>query len=223
MVALALISMLGCTSNGPTAESPRKGIRQEASPQPRGDASPTLTLVVAEALGIANAVVRGALDETTAIWKAAGVTIEWHLSNGSSLASDPSPVRVLLDDARGSVADQDLPLGWISFNASGVPDGIVHLSHRNVIQLIDSTSAYRDRPTSYRELLAARALGRALAHELGHYLTASKDHSPSGLMKGRHLVDELFSPARTGFMSNDNFDPFALRVQKCTVSPGSST
>jgi hypothetical protein len=143
--------------------------------------------------------VRGALNEATAIWRDAGVMIAWQLSDGSSIDGDPSTVRVLLDDARGSVSGQDLPLGWINFNASGRSEGIVHLSHRNVVQLLDATEAYRSRPISYKELLAARALGRALAHELGHHLTASKVHSPSGLMKARRLVDELFSPARTGF------------------------
>jgi hypothetical protein len=130
--------------------------------------------------------------------------IAWHLSDGSSIDDDPSTVRVLLDDARGSVSGQDLPLGWINFNASGRSEGIVHLSHRNVVQLLDATEAYRSRPIGYKELLAARALGRALAHELGHHLTASIVHSPSGLMKARRRVDELFSPARTGFTLNSD-------------------
>lgn len=166
MIALALISMLSCRSSGLTAESADKGARRQASARSRGDAHSSLIVVVAATPGISSAIVRGALDETTAIWRAGGFTLEWHLSNGSSIASDPSTVHVILDDARGSVSGQDLPLGWINFNSYGVPEGIVHLSHRNVVQLIDATDAYRNRPTSYKELLVARALGRALAHEL---------------------------------------------------------
>jgi hypothetical protein len=35
---------------------------------------------------------------------------------------------------------------------------------------------------------------------LGHQLTASKIHSPSGLMKARLFLDELFSPSRSGLL-----------------------
>jgi hypothetical protein len=199
MIALALISMLSCTSNELATESVREGARLVAPSRSRDDASFSVVLVVEATRGLPNAMVRGALKETTAIWRAAGVAIEWHLSNSSSIASDASTVRVILDDARGTVSGHDLPLGWINFNSAGIPEGIVHLSRANVFRLIDATAAYRNRPTSYQELLAARALGRALAHELGHYLTGSKVHSPAGLMKGRRLADELFSPTRTGF------------------------
>jgi hypothetical protein len=175
------------------------------SPQESRLAPPSpLVLLVEAAPGVSNAIVTGALDEATTIWRAAGVMIEWRLSNESSFERDPLTVRVLLEEARGSTSGRDLPLGWINFDASGESEGIVHLSYLNVVQLLDATEALRNRPTSYRELLAARALGRALAHELGHHLTASKAHSPSGLMKGRQLVDELFSPDRTGFFLNDN-------------------
>ena len=164
----------------------------------------SLVLLVEAAPGVSNGIVSGALDEATAIWRAAGVMIEWRLSNESSIELDPLTVRVLFEEARGSVSGRDLPLGWINFDASGRSEGVAHLSYPNVVHLLDDTEAFRNRPTSYRELLAARALGRALAHELGHHLTASKVHSPSGLMKGRRLIDELFSPARTGFSLNTN-------------------
>jgi hypothetical protein len=77
---------------------------------------------------------------------------------------------------------------------------------------MDATDAYRNRPESYKELLAARALGRALAHELFHQLMASKAHSPSGLMKARRLADELFSPSRTGFTLNNEERQLAART-----------
>lgn len=36
-------------------------------------------------------------------------------------------------------------------------------------------------PGRQREILLSRAMGRALAHEMGHYLLASKVHTMSGL------------------------------------------
>jgi hypothetical protein len=204
MMALALAAVLSCDAERLTTPSGESATTRHASTELRLAHPSSVMLLVAVAPGISNGVVRGALNEATAIWRDAGVMIAWHLSDGSSIDGDPSTVRVLLDDARGSVSGQDLPLGWINFNASGRSEGIVHLSHRNVVQLLDATEAYRSRPIGYKELLAARALGRALAHELGHHLTASKVHSPSGLMKARRMVDEFFSPARSGFTLNSD-------------------
>ena len=50
-----------------------------------------------------------------------------------------------------------------------------------------------------RETLLARAMGRALAHELGHYLLASKAHTERGLMKAVMTAVELFMPDSGGF------------------------
>jgi hypothetical protein len=215
MIALALISisMLSCSRKAPVAMNAREDIRQPAAtPSAHDDSS--LVLIVEATPGIPSAIVHGALVETMAIWGTAGVAIEWHLSNAWPAASDVSIVRVTLDDAQGNRSGSELPLGWINFNSDGVPDGIVHLSRANVITLIDAAVAYRDRPTSYQELLIGRALGRALAHELGHYLTASKVHSPYGLMKARRSPDELFSPSRAGFMPN--FDKRQLALKRPT-------
>ena len=55
-------------------------------------------------------------------------------------------------------------------------------------------------PVAYRDTLLSRAIGRALAHEIGHYLFASKVHTPAGLMKAVHSAVELFSPTRGHFM-----------------------
>ena len=203
MIWIALISMLSCTSGRSMVESARENARQPPSARSRGDVPPSVTLVVSATPAVSNTIVTGALNEATAIWRVAGFTLGWRVSNGPSGASEPSTVHVILDDERGRVIQQDQALGWIMFDPSGVPEPLVHLSHRNVTQMVDAIDSYRNRPSSYKELLVARALGRALAHELGHFLMASKNHSPSGLMKGRRLSDELFSPIRTGFQLND--------------------
>ena len=53
-------------------------------------------------------------------------------------------------------------------------------------------------PIVQREMLLARAMGRALAHELGHYLLASKVHTPRGLMKAMLSAPELFLSDASG-------------------------
>jgi hypothetical protein len=56
-----------------------------------------------------------------------------------------------------------------------------------------------ERPAALRERLMGRVLGRAVAHELGHYLFNSADHTPAGLMRARHRLDELTSPFSRAF------------------------
>src|SRR5262249_24766161 len=54
-------------------------------------------------------------------------------------------------------------------------------------------------PRLEQQILLGRAMGRALAHELGHYLLASKAHSARGLMQGRRTTAELFATERVRF------------------------
>src|SRR5258708_37039209 len=47
-------------------------------------------------------------------------------------------------------------------------------------------------PLAERQLLLGRAMGRALAHEMGHYLLSSKAHTATGLMRARITATEFF-------------------------------
>ena len=51
-------------------------------------------------------------------------------------------------------------------------------------------------------VLIGRAMGRALAHELGHYLLASKTHTAGGLMQGRRRAYDFFAPEAVHFEIN---------------------
>jgi hypothetical protein len=51
-----------------------------------------------------------------------------------------------------------------------------------------------------RDEVVARALGRALAHEIGHYLLRSPHHASSGLMQARHKGSALGSPNNRAFV-----------------------
>jgi hypothetical protein len=111
-------------------------------------------------------------------------------------------VRVILNDRMGAVHPTQRPLGWITFSASGAPEPVIELSRGNAVWMLDANASDRDRPTRGREMLLERALGRALAHELGHYLLAMKSHASVGLMRGVHSRDEFFSPSPASFQLN---------------------
>ena len=192
MMWLALLATLPCES---------------AAPVPTA-----LTIAVHMTHGMSNSIANDALREASAIWKLGGVTLDWHTSSEPPAVGERSTVDVTFDDAPGSVAGQDVPLGWVTLDASGVPEGTIFLSRKNALRLVDTIDEYRERPLKFKERLVARALGRALAHELGHYLTGSKEHSVSGLMKGRRLAHEFFSPACVGFNVTSDERRLAARM-----------
>jgi hypothetical protein len=173
----------------------------------------TLTLDVDAASLISDAVVRRAFEESAAIWRSAGVTLQSMPGRGATSA-DPFGIRVLFGEARGTPLDSETPFGWIVFDAGGTPERVIHLSYPNVLRMIEANARYRDRSRAEQEILLGRALGRALAHELGHYVLASKHHSSSGLMRGRRSVDEFFLPSRTPFgLAGRDRDRVAARLQ----------
>ena len=95
-----------------------------------------------------------------------------------------------------------LPLGWIRFDDVAAPEQEIYLSHANAVGLMEQARGVvgiaGQMPIAQRETLLARAMGRALAHELGHYLLASKVHTQSGLMKAVLTAVELFMPDARG-------------------------
>jgi hypothetical protein len=96
-----------------------------------------------------------------------------------------------------------LPLGWIKFENPTTPDHEIYLSYDNAVALLQQSSSVVGRldsmPQLKRDTLIGRAMGRAFAHELGHYLSASRAHTEKGLMMAVHSAVELFGNDRTRF------------------------
>jgi hypothetical protein len=115
----------------------------------------------------------------------------------------PSTLRVVIGDEAGVARDHRTPLGWIVFDDEQTPQREIYLSYANAKVLMEASRAFvggiERMPRLQRELLLARAMGRALAHELGHYLLASKVHTKHGLLKASRTASELFAAERSGF------------------------
>lgn len=180
-----------------------------------------ITLTVSVPSNIPRSLVRAALGEAADLWRAAGLVLVWQLESDAIEAEAaetaelsnalrvarvrlPAPLRVVIDHATGPArTDAMFPLGWIVFDDGGVPSQNIHVSYANAKTLLRLTriaAGGSDRmPPAEVETMLSRAMGRALAHELGHYLLASKAHSQTGLMRARRTAAEFFGVGRERF------------------------
>jgi hypothetical protein len=176
-----------------------------------GSAIPPMIVTVMAAGDISPRLVAAVLAEADAIWRPGGVSFNWRRAPQLALSAQaaesaqylPNTLRLTIGDNRGIGHDGRLPLGWIVFDDVALPEQEIYLSHTNAKAMMDSASGVvgivDQMPLSQRETLLARAMGRALAHELGHYLLASKVHTSRGLMKAVLTAVELFSPDSSPF------------------------
>ena len=160
----------------------------------------TLVVSIATQGNIPSTLADRVTREADAIWSPAGVTFLW---NRRPVVA-ASGVNVLIGPALGTRREPgiDEPLGWILFE-NGQPTPEIYLSYANAVDLLQSSrgvvGSTTNMPPIEREIYVGRALGRALAHELGHYLLGSKMHTQSGLMRATRNAYEFFSAEHTRF------------------------
>ena len=159
-------------------------------------AAPPLHVTVWFADHVSPSLVRRMTDEADAVWGPSGITFVWERAERGRLAN---PLQIVVNDDRGLPASST-PLGWILFGNGGVPQHLIHVSYANAVALLEDSAgivgSVHRMTVSERETYLGRAMGRALAHEVGHYLLASKTHSPRGLMRATLTAMQLFSPLR---------------------------
>jgi hypothetical protein len=114
----------------------------------------------------------------------------------------PTALRIVIGPARGIGGPNRIPLGWIRFDDDG-PAREIYVSYRNAVDYMNGSEGVVGIASQLtlleRETYLARAMGRALAHELGHFLMASKEHTRRGLMQATHTASDFFDPQRRGF------------------------
>lgn len=85
-------------------------------------------------------------------------------------------------------------LGWIEF-AGSRPLNIINVSTSAAANLVNKARwagrAVDLLPDTVREQLTVRALGLAVAHEIGHYLLRSTAHTRGGLMRAQFSANAI--------------------------------
>jgi len=168
---------------------------------------PPLVITVTEMTEMPAHLVPRALEEANAIWNTAGVTFVWRrVAPQAAARMDQVPaataMRIVIGPARGIGGANGIPLGWIQFDDDG-PAREIYVSYRNAVDYMNGSEGVVGIASQLtlleRETYLARAMGRALAHELGHFLMASKEHTRRGLMQATHTASDFFDPQRRAF------------------------
>jgi hypothetical protein len=212
IVALTVGALLAAA---PIAAAPRAH-RGEPSTSPNTSSVRTLPPIIVGvrvAPHIPSPIVSRLLAEAGDIWRPNGVAFVWLFEPEDGAPDRPasdgerypaSTLRVSIGDEHGSSKNEaETPIGWIRFDGPGEPEPMIYLSYANASALLTESQAVVGRPDGMpkleRQLYMSRVLGRALAHELGHYLLASKAHTPRGLMQAGRSAGEFFGRERVHF------------------------
>lgn len=135
--------------------------------------------------------VRVIVDEAHRIWSPYGVTLQ-ERQTPEALSI------VIVEEKRSSTAPSWAgPLGQIVFDHTGEPRSTILLFYDAAARLIGNATAAgsvgREFAILHRPNVIGRVLGRALAHELGHYLLRSPGHSVVGLMRAHQPITDLLA------------------------------
>ena len=175
---------------------------------------PPVTVDLTIAPDVPATLVTRVLEEADAVWRASGLTFVWNRhAGGVSISTAPlgpracGALEVVIGHERGAggnmARDDRMALGWIVFEEPGVPGHEIYVSYENAVAYMTGArgvvGVIEQMTIMEREIKLARAMGRALAHELGHYLLASKVHTPGGLMQAVHTASDFFGNQRTAF------------------------
>ena len=130
--------------------------------------------------------------ETSAIWTALGVTIVWDACP-PDCAVGGGLLLVVADGLVDAAPTGYARLGQVTF-VEGRPGGRLYVSAAAALDAIEQAAEkggpFATLPTAARHDAAVRLMGRAAAHELGHYLLGSAEHASRGLMRRAFTADE---------------------------------
>ena len=156
---------------------------------------------------VPDAILRGALAEAARVWAPYGVRLQQaDASSQADTMADALMLTVFIDDSATS-AEGDDGVGAIQFGPDGAPAPAVTVHYGRVKRLALGSDVLGIRasqwPARVRDDILGRALGRALAHEVGHFVLRWSHHAKAGLMQPSHHASALTDPDLKGFALTD--------------------
>ena len=191
MIALVWLAVAAVAAGPRTPEIP---------PQTRLDVRVHIDGTVAAA----DTVTAGVAAGVQTIWRPYGVNAVFVASTLHSPDADTALHLIVTDRLPSALGASQDGVGWIEFIAPGRPSAIVTVSATAAWNLVRRARwagvPVGELPISVQTRFLMHALSRAAAHEIGHYLLRSPDHTRNGLMRQRftiaELIDESLAPYR---------------------------
>jgi hypothetical protein len=141
------------------------------------------------------AIKNAAMDEAAAIWKQYGVELQFAATGAHPALS--LDVMVERSSRRSNHDGEPTVLGHTMVSAGRTAQAPLRISYDAVTELLDSQRGQN--PLLHDYALAA-ALGRVVAHEIGHVLLGTPTyHDADGLMRTTFFPDDLARPERSRF------------------------
>jgi hypothetical protein len=155
--------------------------------------------------------VRAMTQEASAIWAPYGVEFVWSAdrNDGDPAGIDGSfGVVIQRRRQREHGSSGDAVLGLTQLPSGSIVRAPIVIDRDAVEQTLDSLHSDRVLAITGRQSLASpeigRALGRVLAHEIGHVLLAQRAHQTQGLMRASYAADDLAALRRDSFTLSAN-------------------
>jgi hypothetical protein len=165
--------------------------------------------------GLPPTVLEQAREEVEEIWRRHRIAIEW-VTEINATKEKLDLLVAFADRPPSGSAIRRGPIAWILFE-EGRPTHFIQVSRPAAVALLDAKSSWDGLPmtSAYPELrdrALGRIIGRALAHEIGHYLLGSTHHALAGLMRASLPDEELVAIGRRRMMLHGD-QTKALRVR----------
>lgn len=152
------------------------------------------------------------IEEASAIWRRQGVDINWQPAAVVRPVA-PNRLRVLVVQKRlmGDSAAEPVPIGELVRPSNGHPVALISIDGaRHLVSSVRGRAGYELIAVDERRL--GMVLGRALAHEIGHYLLGTHTHARNGLMRPNFDAFE-FTDLRSGTFALDQDAAAWLRAR----------
>jgi hypothetical protein len=134
--------------------------------------------------------------EAERVWSSLDVRLAWIDSTDSVAPRDRARLIVMLEEAAYPDQEQEHAsvLAALTQPSAACGTGLAHVWVRQVDRyaaLVRRGEGLTSLPAALADMFLARALGRALAHEIGHYLLGTREHTRHGLMRAEFLPQDL--------------------------------
>jgi len=166
---------------------------------------------------IAPRLMKSLQEETEGIWRPYGVHLEWNGDDEPETAANFFPLEAIVE--RQIEGATILGRAVVRLDAPAAQPIRVSFDATEHLLALRTTQPSFGRSEREREL--ARALGRVLAHEIGHVLLAAPNHDGAGLMRAAFRANELAAPEGAPFrLSCDGAGRLKSRIRVMTGDDG---